>query len=100
MPNGTAYRLRRHTLNFDREGYAVAMKFQTKHKSKLYGFYHSYIDLLSHVVGGLSEKLDRVLELLEKVGITNPFNQLKHKRRMVYANDACTIMRGPPAART
>ena len=32
MPNGTAYRLRRHTLNFNREGYAVALKFQTKHK--------------------------------------------------------------------
>ena len=30
-------------------------------------------DQLPHVVGGLSEKLDRVLELLEKVGIANPF---------------------------
>ena len=42
-------------------------------------------DQLQHVVGCLSEKLERVLELLEKVGIANPFNQLKHKRRMVYA---------------
>ena len=37
MPNGTAYRLRRHTLNFNREGYAVALKFQTKHKIEIYG---------------------------------------------------------------
>ena len=42
-------------------------------------------DQLPYMVGGLSEKLDRVLELLEKVGVANPFNQLKHKRRMVYA---------------
>ncbi len=28
-------------------------------------------DQLPHVVGGMSEKLDRVLELLEKAGIAN-----------------------------
>ena len=49
-------------------------------------------DQLPHVVGGLSEKLDRVLELLEKVGIANPFNQHKPKRRIVYAKEACTII--------
>ena len=38
-------------------------------------------DQLPHVVSGLSEKLDRVLELLEKVGIANPFNHHKSKRR-------------------
>ncbi len=42
-------------------------------------------DQLPHVVGGLSEKLDRVLELLENVGIANPFNHHKPKRRIVYA---------------
>ena len=47
------------------------------------------------MVGGLSEKLDRMLELLEKVGVANPFNQLKHKRRMVYAKEAYTIMKCP-----
>ena len=30
-------------------------------------------DQLPHVVSGLSEKLNRVLELLEKVGAANPF---------------------------
>lgn len=49
-------------------------------------------DKLPHVVGGLSEKLDRVLELLEKVGIATPFNQHKPKRRIVYAKEACTII--------
>ncbi|MBD5238327.1 MAG: hypothetical protein HDS64_00940, partial [Bacteroidales bacterium] len=49
-------------------------------------------DQLPHVVGGLSEKLDRVLELLEKVGIANPFNHHKPKRRIVYAKEACTII--------
>lgn len=49
-------------------------------------------DQLLHVVSGLSEKLDRVLELLEKVGIANPFNHHKPKRRIVYAREACTII--------
>ena len=48
-----------------------------------------------YMVGGLSEKLDRVLELVEKVGVANHFNQLKHKRRMVYAKEAYTIMKCP-----
>ena len=46
-------------------------------------------DQLPHVVSGLSEKLDRVLELLEKVGAANPFKQ--HKR-IVHAKEACTII--------
>ena len=33
-----------------------------------------------------------MLELLEKVGIANPFNQHKPKRRIVYAKEACTII--------
>lgn len=49
-------------------------------------------DQLPNVVGGLAEKLDRVLELLEKVGIANPFSHHKPKRRIVYAKEACTII--------
>ena len=49
-------------------------------------------DQLHNVVGGLAEKLDRVLELLEKVGIANPFSLHKSKRRIVYAKEACTII--------
>ena len=45
-------------------------------------------DQLPHVLGGLSEKLDRVLELLEKVGIAYPFNHHKPKRRIVYTKEA------------
>ena len=48
-------------------------------------------DQLPHVVSGLSEKLDRVLELLEKVGAANPFKQHKPSRRIVHAKEACTI---------
>ncbi len=47
---------------------------------------------LPHVVGGLSEKTDRVLELLEKVDIANHVNHHKPKRRIVYAKEACTII--------
>ena len=36
-------------------------------------------DQLPHVVSGLSEKLDRVLELLEKVGAANPFKLPRHQ---------------------
>ena len=49
-------------------------------------------DQLPHVVSGLSEKLDRVLELLEKVGAANPFKQHKPSRRIVHAKEACTII--------
>lgn len=49
-------------------------------------------DQLPHVVGDLSEKLDQVLELLEKVGIANPVNHHKPIRRIVYAKEACTII--------
>lgn len=49
-------------------------------------------DQLPHVVSGLSEKLDRVLEMLEKVGIATPFNHHKPKRRIVYAKEACQII--------
>ena len=37
-------------------------------------------DQLPHVVGGLSEKLDRVLELLEKAGFTGHSKQSKPSR--------------------
>lgn len=49
-------------------------------------------DQLPHVVSGLSEKLDRVLELLEKVDAANPFKQHKPSRRIVHAKEACTII--------
>lgn len=49
-------------------------------------------DQLPHVVGGLSEKLDRMLELLEKVGIANHIKQGTPKRRIVHAKEACMII--------
>lgn len=49
-------------------------------------------DQLPHVVSGLSEKLDRVLELLEKIGAANPFKQHKPSRRIVHAKETCTII--------
>lgn len=49
-------------------------------------------DQLPHVVGGLSEKLDRVLELLEKAGFTGHSKQSKPSRRLVYAKEACQII--------
>ena len=55
----------------------------TSHSVVIFGYFD---------VAGLSEKLDRVLELLEKVGLANPFNHHKPKRRIVYAKEACTII--------
>lgn len=49
-------------------------------------------DQLPHVVSGLSEKLDRVLDLLEKAGIANHSKQTKPSRRLVYAKEACQII--------
>lgn len=49
-------------------------------------------DQLPHVVGGLSEKLDRVLDLLEKAGIAGHSKQSKQSRRLIYAKEACTII--------
>ena len=49
-------------------------------------------DQLPHVVGGLSEKLDRVLELLEKAGIAGHSKPSKSSRRLVYAKEACQII--------
>ena len=49
-------------------------------------------DQLPHVVGGLSEKLDRVLELLEKAGFSGHSKQSKPSRRLVYAKEACQII--------
>lgn len=50
-------------------------------------------DQLPHAVSGLSEKLDRVLELLEKTGIcAGHSNQPGPKRRIVHAKEACTII--------
>lgn len=49
-------------------------------------------DQLPHVVSGLSEKLDRVLELLEKVGAANHFKSHKPGRRIVHAKEACSII--------
>lgn len=47
-------------------------------------------DQLPHVVSGLSEKLDRVLDILERVGIANPIKNVKPSRGLVYAKEACT----------
>ena len=49
-------------------------------------------DQLPHVVSGLSEKLDRVLDLLEKAGIASHSKQSKPSRRLVYAKEACQII--------
>lgn len=49
-------------------------------------------DQLPHVVSGLSEKLDRVLELLKKAGFTGHSKQSKPSRRLVYAKEACQII--------
>ena len=44
-------------------------------------------DQLPHVVSGLSEKLDRVLDILEKLGIAYPIKNVKPSRRLVYAKE-------------
>ena len=44
------------------------------------------------MVGGLSKKLDRVLELLEKAGFAGHSKQSKPSRRLVYAKEACQII--------
>lgn len=49
-------------------------------------------DQLPHVVSGLSEKLDRVLDILEKVGIANPIKNVKPSRRLEYPKEACQII--------
>lgn len=49
-------------------------------------------DQLPHVVGCLSEKLDRVLALLEKAGSASPIKHGKTQRRIVYAKEACMII--------
>lgn len=49
-------------------------------------------DQLPYVVSGLSEKLDRVLDLLEKAGIAGHSKQSNSSRRLVYAKEACQII--------
>ena len=49
-------------------------------------------DQLPHVVGGLSEKLDRVLELLEQGGKATHSKEGKPERRIVHAKEACAII--------
>lgn len=49
-------------------------------------------DQLPYMVSGLSEKLDRVLELLEKVDAATPFKQHKPSRRIVHTKEACMII--------
>lgn len=48
-------------------------------------------DQLPHVVSGLSEKLDRVLDLLEKAGISSHSKQTKPSRRLVYAKETVEL---------
>ncbi len=70
-----------------------ALEFQTKSKtqSKMETAKITF-DQLPHVVSGLSEKLDRVLDLLEKAGIASHSKQSKPSRRLVYAKEACQII--------
>ena len=70
-----------------------ALEFQTKPKnqSKIETSKITF-DHLPHVVSGLSEKIDRVLDLLEKLGIANPIKNVKPSRRLVYAKEACQII--------
>lgn len=49
-------------------------------------------DQLPYVANGLSEKLDQVLDLLEKAGIASHSKQSKPSRRLVYAKEACRII--------
>lgn len=49
-------------------------------------------DQLPYMVSGLSEKLDRVLDILDKLGIANPIKNAKPSRRLVYAKEACQII--------
>lgn len=49
-------------------------------------------DQLPHVESGLSEKLDQVLELLEKAGFNGHSKQSMPSRRLVYAKEACQII--------
>lgn len=50
-------------------------------------------DQLPHAVSSLSQKLDRVLELLEKTGHNaGHFKQAAPARRIVHAKEACTII--------
>ena len=71
-----------------------ALEFQTNFKTKVNMNTSTPItfDQLPHVVSGLSEKLDRVLDILEKVGIANPIKNVKPSRRLVYAKEACQII--------
>lgn len=55
-----------------------ALEFQTNFKAKVnMETSPPTFDQLPHVVSGLSEKLDRVLELLEKAGFTGHSKQSK-----------------------
>ena len=50
------------------------------------------LDSQPQLVSSLSEKLDRVLDLLEKAGIASHSKQSKPSRRLVYMKKACTII--------
>ena len=69
------------------------LEFQTNFKTKVNMETPTItFDQLPHVVSGLSEKLDRVLDILEKLGIANPIKNVKPSRRLVYAKEACQII--------
>ena len=70
-----------------------ALEFQTDFKTKVKMETQTItFDQLPHVVSGLSEKLDQVLDILEKLGIANSIKNVKPSRRLVYAKEACQII--------
>lgn len=73
MPNGYFKVLTMVNLITANSLFYFALEFQTNFKTKVKIETQTItFDQLPHVVSGLSEKLDRVLEILEKVGIANP----------------------------
>ncbi len=93
MPNGYFKVLIMVNLITANSLFYFALEFQTNFKTKVKIETQTItFDQLPHVVSGLSEKLDRVLEILEKVGIANPIKNVKPSRRLVYAKEACLII--------
>ena len=88
MPNGYFKVLIMVNLITANSLFYFALEFQTNFKTKVKIETQTItFDQLPHVVSGLSEKLDRVLEILEKVGIANPIKNVKPSRRLVYAKE-------------
>ena len=90
MPNGYFKVVRMVNLITANSLFYFALEFKPNFKTKVkMETQTNTFDQLPHVVNGLSEKLDRVLDILEKVGIANPIKNVKPSRRLVYAKEAC-----------